>query len=190
MKKTLILAALIISGLSLQAQTTNTNPPAQAASGFTLDAMLQNGIDNGGVYVTAGRKLTGDVNIVGFGYMYNMTQGTNAGAGLIAGYDQLIHKNVKHSNVVKGGLSLNAVVHPFASSYPNYAVQLFGAALIATPTGGSTGGTGVGTIVDTGIAIPIYTFKTHKLYLIPSYENRVQEGGFGGNYALLGLSVK
>jgi hypothetical protein len=189
--KLFLIAALIAAGITnITAQITNTNPPANASQGFSIDALLQNGIANGGVYVTAGRKLTGDVSVVGFGYLYNMTSGTNGAAGLIAGYDQLIYKGGKSANVIKGGLNLNAIVHPFTGLGWDIALTPYVAVLIATPTGGTANNGGIGQITDTGIGIPLHTFKSLTLYLTPSYENRVGEGSCSGNYGMLGLTIK
>jgi len=198
MKNLILVAALFVSGLVASAQTSNsaasTTPPASATSGgtFSIDALLQNGISNGGVYVVAGRSLKGDNNVVGFGYIYNMATSTNgASAGLVAGYDQLSSKGVKQANILKGGLNLSATIHPLTSlGFTNFVVQPYVSVLIATPTGGTSNNGGIGQITDTGIGIPLYKFKSVTAYLTLSYENRTGEGSFNGNYALLGLTVK
>ncbi len=194
----ILLAYILVGGCpKANAQTAVTNTPTApaqfATGGFSLDALMQNGIQNGGVYTVAGRKLTGNVNLVGVGYIYNMTTSSNGtSAGLLAGYDQLIDKSGKHANIVKGGLNISATIHPLTGfGFPNVVAEPYVAVLIATPTGGTSNNGGIGQITDTGIAIPLHKFSSVTLYLIPSYENRTGEGAeFNGNYGLVGFTVK
>lgn len=136
-----------------------------------------------------GHSTAGNKNVVFADVAYNF----NANVGVIVGYDYLFGNGNSQANIIKGGVSLSATIHPFAfigsTSLTNIVAQPFVADLLATPKNSSVG---IGNIVTTGINFDIYKFKNFELDAGIQYENRTGQGFWNGSYILghIGISRK
>ena len=171
-----------------------TNPaPAPTISGGIEEIAAAIGSSTNWTIVTgAGRGLKGNKNVAFADLAYSFNQNV----GLVGGVDYLWapHQNVDSSeNVVKGGVTLKAPIHPFTflgssgGFLTNVIAEPFGAYLIATPTGGSQDS--VATITTLGINFDLAKLKNFELVAGLQYESRSGAGYYDGNYALFHLGI-
>ena len=170
-------AGPVVSQLTAAAPTsisdTFSTLMGQIASGTNLNAV-----------VGAGRALKGNKNL----YFADVAYGFNANVGLVAGVDRLTSPGfANENNIVKGGITLQAQIHPFTFIGSTWATNVVGnpyaAALVASPTGGSSDS--IGTIIVTGISFDVYAVKNWELILGVAYETRSGAGYYDGGYGMV-----
>ena len=178
------LAALLCAG-GLQAQTNNVVPnisPGVTATAENIWQAIQAGTwAAGGGYE---RGLVGNKNIASGEVAYNFTNGI----GVLFGNDVLFGKGKPQQETFKGGVSLQATIHPFAfigsTSLTNLSGQIVVSDAIAQPNGN---GNNIGNIVVTSLAIHVFDLSKIKLnnfdfVVAPNFENRQGQGNWSGNY--------
>lgn len=138
----------------------------------------------------AGRSTTGNRYIAFGAVAYNFNQNI----GIVAGEDTLWSPNQSQAqqiNVVKGGVTIQAPIHPFAFLGSTFATNIVGspfiAALVASPSGGSSDA--IATIATVGINFDIVSFKNFELVAGAQYETRSGSGFWNGNYGLVHLGI-
>ena len=189
-----LMAALFCAGIS-QAQTTNIQdqlPPTPSFSaGLQEMADAVSSSTNWTLIGGIGRSTKGSRNIAFGAVAYNF----NENVGIVAGIDTLWapHQDVeRQQNVVKGGVTLSAPIHPFAFIGSTFATNIvgipFAAALIASPSGGSSDA--IATIGTVGCNFDIISFKNFELVVGGQYETRSGSGFWNGNYIIgqIGIS--
>ena len=188
MKKPLI----IVAALAAFASQAQTNPPAPSFSaGLQEMANAVSSSTNWTVLGGAGRATTGDRDIAFGAVAYNF----NENVGILAGVDTLWapHQSQEQQvNVLKGGITLSAPIHPLAFIGSTFLTNVVGTpfamALVATPSGGSPDS--IATIAGGGINFDLVSFKNFELVLGGEYENRTGSGFWNGSYGMIhfGLS--
>ena len=163
-------ALLIITAISARAQT---------AFQSTLDSVIKDGAVGGGFW----RSTSGNINILSYDYLYNITTVSNAlGAGLIVGGDTMKDgHNASVWNDVKGGFSINYRGNLQAIGLTNTVFKCYVGNAIATPRGNSTAGVGNITFVGAAVAFPVW--KSLLINISPSWQTRTGQGNFDRNYA-------
>lgn len=128
-----------------------------------------------------GHSLKGKNNLAFADLAYNF----NSNVGVVVGYDDLWTTGASQFNAVKGGVTLQTEIHPFAwtgvSWLSDIKGQPFLGALIATPRGGGN----IGTILTTGINFEVVDFSKYSLDLGVQYESRSGQSGWDGGYGLV-----
>jgi len=166
------------------------------AKGQTAQPTFGQGLKDMATAVTSGTNWT---TLVGYGHStsgnnnlafaaigYNFTDSV----GLVLGYDYLWNAQHNEFNALKGGVSLQTQIKPFAfvgsTFLTNVVCQPFVADLLATPRSGNA----IGNIITTGVNFDVYQVKNFELTVGGQYEKRVGQGDFDGNYILfhVGLS--
>lgn len=184
-KHAVIIGLLLATAFGVQAQTNNTaGPVTPNLFGGTLGniaAAFQSGTwAAGGGYE---RGATGNKNIASAEIAYNFTNGI----GLLLGNDVLFGKGKPQQESVKGGVTLQGVIHPFAfigsTALTNMPATVAVSDVIATPNNGNA----IGNIVVTSIAfhivnVNIFGLNNFDLKIAPNYENRSGQGNWSGNY--------
>ena len=137
----------------------------------------------------AGRATTGNRNIAFGAVAYNFDP-----VGILVGVDTLWapHQSQQQQvNVLKGGITLSARIHPLAFIGSTFLTNVvgtpFGMALVATPSGGSKDS--IATIAGGGINFDIVQFKNFELVIGAEYENRTGSGFWDGAYAMAHLGI-
>jgi hypothetical protein len=177
-------AALLAIGFTAQAQT-STNPPSFSSGlGIMWDAVTTS--TNWSVLGGYGHSTTGSKSIAFGDVAYNFTQNV----GVVVGYDYLwAPGRLNEANLVKGGVTLNATVHPFAfigsTFLTNVVGQPFVADLLAQPQAGND----IGNIVTTGVNFNIVSISNYELSTGAQYEVRTGQGTWDGNYGLIHLAI-
>lgn len=178
---------LIILAVALSAFG-QTNPPAPSLSGgISMIADSVASSTNWTVIGGYGHSTEHKNNLAFADLAYNLNQNV----GLVAGYDKLWSPvQASEANIIKGGVSLSAKIHPFAFVGSTFLTNIVGtpfvADLLATPRSGSD----VGNIVTTGINFDLCRLKNFDLGVGAQYEKRMGQGAYNGNYVLVhfGLS--
>lgn len=184
--KSLIGLAILSLALSTHAQTNSPVPSFSVGLREMADAVSSS--TNWTVVAGAGRSTTGSKNLA-FG---DVCYAFNDNVGAVIGYDYLWGHGASEFNSVKGGLTLQATIHPLAFIGSTFATNIVGTpfvgALVATPKTGDN----IGLITTAGINFDVFRFKNFSLDAGAQYENRTGQGGWNGNYILLhvGLSRK
>lgn len=180
------LAALVLGAGYSQAQTNNPT----FTDGLQIMAQSVASATNWTVLGGVGQSLKGQ-NRIGFGAVaYNFNQNV----GIVAGVDTLwqMHGNAaQQQNVLKGGVTLSAPIHPLAfigsTFLTNVVATPFAAELMASPTGGSSDS--VATITAAGLNFDIVSIKNFELVAGAEYETRTGSGVYNGNYGLIHLGL-
>ena len=135
----------------------------------------------------AGRATKGNRDLAFGAIAYNFNQNV----GVVAGMDTLWAPGKHQNNVVKGGITLSAPIHPFAFLGSTFATNIIGtpfvAGLVAAPSGGSSDS--VATIGSVGVNFDIVKFKNFELVAGAQYETRSGSGFWNGNYGLVHLGI-
>jgi hypothetical protein len=180
-------ALLIIAAKSASAQT---NAPPTFTGGLQEMASAVSSSTNWTIVGGAGRGLTGNKNLAFGAVAYNF----NENVGLLVGMDTLWTPSgaqPQQNNVVKGGITLSAPIHPFAfigsSFLTNVVGTPFALALATQPSGGSSDS--IGTVAGGGINFDIVSFKNFELVAGAEYESRSGAGYWNGNYALIHFGI-
>lgn len=180
-----LLAIVMLCAVSAQAQLT-TNNPTGVLGGIQLISDAVTGSTNWTVLSGYGHSLTKQNNIGFVDLAYNL----NNNVGLVGGYDDLWNSKTSQANAVKGGLTLQMQIHPFAFMGSTYLTNIvatpFVADLMATPNNSSSG---IGNIIDTGASFHIYQFMNFQLGAEVHYENRSGQGDWNANYLMGSLSI-
>lgn len=138
---------------------------------------------NAAIDFEALRGLKGNKDIFAGTYIYNMT--TNA--ALLVSYDQEYTTanvpNSRSTSLLKGGLSLGTTFRPLENwfSITNFVVKTGVYEEAGTETSGPNVGDAInvaGWYGDTGF----HLYKSVYLHIGMLYQNRTQQGYFGGNY--------
>jgi hypothetical protein len=133
-----------------------------------------------------GHSTAGNNNLAFAALGYNFTDSV----GAVLGYDYIWNNNGGEFNALKGGVSLQTQIKPFAfvgsTFLTNIVCQPFVADLLATPRSGNA----IGNIITTGVNFDVYAVKNFELTVGGQYEKRMGQGDFDGNYILfhVGLS--
>ena len=173
--KLFITLASLLLATGLNAQT-NTAPSFQTGIEQIASALGSAPWTIVGGY---GRSTTGNKN-VGFSQVaYNFNQNV----GLVFGYDVLWGGTMLHqTELVKGGITLSAPIHPFAfigsTALTNVVGTPFVADLLAQPQGDAN----LGNLIVTGINFDLYKFKNFEIVAGAEYVNRSGQGAWDGNY--------
>lgn len=179
LKIALLAALLCFAGYSSQAQSVSDD--------FSKLAGDIAGSTNWTVIWGAGRATKGNRDLAFGAVAYNFNQNV----GVVAGMDTLWAPDKHQNNVVKGGITLSAPIHPFAFLGSTFATNIVGtpfvAALVAAPSGGSSDA--VATIGSVGVNFDIVRFKNFELVAGAQYETRSGSGFWNGNYGLLHLGI-
>lgn len=147
--------------------------------GFLNEALGTNSFGD----IEAMRGLTGNKNIVAGTYGYNMT--TNA--ALLISYDRCWTstdlEGANHADILRGGLTLDTTIAPFATwGITNVVCNVGVFSMAGTETGGSNHGSLVA--VNGGyIDFEFHLYKSLYGHVGALYENRTESDYFGGNYA-------
>jgi hypothetical protein len=183
MKKLIALAALLALAFTSSAQT-NSTPSFTAGVQEMANAISTT--TNWTVVTGYGRGTSGNKNVVFSDVAFNF----NNNVGLVVGYDDLFGTGKPQANVVKGGVTLSATIHPFSFIGSTFLTNIVGtpfvADLIASPKNTSSG---IGNIVTTGYNFDVYAFKNFELTAGAQYENRTGQGAWDGNYILVHLGL-
>lgn len=133
----------------------------------------------------AGRSTTGNKNLA----FADLAYAFNDNVGAVVGYDYLWRPGADQLNAVKGGLTLQATIHPLAFIGSTFLTNVVGtpfvSALVATPRHGED----IGLITTAGINFDLYRFKNFSLDSGVQYENRTGQGEWNGNYIPLHLGI-
>lgn len=184
--KTVIGLAMLSLALTTQAQSTNSSPSFSAGLREIADAISSS--KDWTVVAGAGRSTTGSKNLA----FADVAYAFNDNVGAVVGYDYLWSRGNDQLNAVKGGLTLQATIHPLAFIGSTFATNIVGtpfvSALVATPKSGDN----IGLITTAGINFDVYRFKNFSVDSGFQLENRTGQGEWNGNYLLihLGLSRK
>jgi hypothetical protein len=128
-----------------------------------------------------GRGLTGNKNVAGGDYIYNLTHNETANAALILGGDFLWARGTNNANVVRGGLNLGAKIYPLKQfGYTNFYTTVFAFDTIASPVNASDGT--IGNVIGTGADFKWRLWKRLDFHIGGFYDNRVGQGRWDGNY--------
>lgn len=189
--KTSVGAWLLVASFALvgpaQAQTNTSS--GSFGDGLKIMANALSSGTNWTAIAGYGRGLTGNKNVAFADVAYSLNQNV----GVIAGYDVLWGGGQHEANSVKGGVSLQTSIHPFAfigtTFLTNVVATPFAADCLATPKDSSAG---IGNIVTTGANVDIYAFSKFEVNVGAQYENRTGQGRWDGGYALFhaGLTRK
>ena len=182
--KLIIGLAVLLAGIQTQAQT---NPPSISGGIQEIGQAIASSTNWTGV-AGYGRSTKGNRNLAFFDAAYNFNQNV----GIVAGYDYLWSKGqVSQANVVKGGVTLSATIHPFAfvgsTFLTNVLATPFASDLLATPSGNNN--SGIGNIVTAGVNFDLYSFKNFELVSGLQYENRMGQGYWDGHYGMVHLGI-
>jgi len=176
----LVLAILFFQCGKVHAQTVTTTN-AQAMPGFSAGLqMIYDSVTVSTNYAIAtgyGRAATGNRNLAFADYIWNVSQNV----GLVAGYDYLWTSKASgvhaQANLVKGGVSLSADLHPLKNyGFTNFIVTPFANSLVASGSGG------VSEVVTVGGKTVVATFSGWNLNLCGFYEKRIGSGYWDGAY--------
>ena len=185
MKKAILigLAALLLAGITCQAQGTNLISDIGNVLG---DVGLSSNPSNYAAAIFVGRSLTKNQTTAGLVVIENV----NNNVGIAAGIDHLWGGGSTDSaNIVAGGLTLKAATHPltFLSSDTNswtHSLTLtpYAIALVGTPINGTGNNGGLCAVNRAGANVDIYNFKGWELGAGMDYGNRVGAGNYSGNF--------
>jgi hypothetical protein len=183
-KLKLIIGLALVAGITTQAQT---NAPS-ISGGIQEIGQAIAASTNWTVVSGYGRSTSGNRNLAFFDVAYNF----NENVGIVAGYDYLWSKGQQsQANIVKGGITLSATIHPFAfvgsTFLTNVVATPFAADLLATPSGNNN--SGIGNIVTAGVNFDVLSFKNFELVSGLQYENRMGQGYWSGNYLMEHLGI-
>lgn len=200
MKKTLVLVAIALTSIVLNAQTTITE--TNASGGLTTISNPLSNVSpeyrslaqeawndyllstNSGFVVAGGVKLSDThVKIFAFDYIHDF----NDNAGLILGYDYIWGNKTNGSvaNALRGGLNLKTEIQPLqVFGVTNFVARPFVAELVSTVLSGPNVGQ-AGLVSVAGIDFDLMRFKAGNWHLGGIYENRTSQGWASGNYALI-----
>lgn len=188
--KTIRGLTLILTLMALARAGAQTNNPPSFSGGLQEMARAISSSTNWTILGGAGRALKGDKDIAFGAVAYNF----NENVGIVAGADTLWapHQNIQQQdNVVKGGVTLSAPIHPFAFIGSSFATNIvgtpFAAALVASPSGGSSDS--IATIAAGGINFDLVSFKNFELVAGAEYETRTGSGIWNGNYGLVHVGI-
>lgn len=133
-----------------------------------------------------GRSLTGNKNLAFAAVAY----GFNENVGVVLGYDTLWSKRITQQNSVKGGLTLQATIHPFTfigtTFLTNVVATPFAGYLIASPKNSKDA---LAQIATVGVNFNLLEFSRFVLDAGGQYENRTGQGIWSGNYILAHLGI-
>lgn len=181
MKNKILLFLLILSTASLRAQTT----PPTFGQGLKDMATAATSVTNWTLLTGYGHSTAGNNNLAFAAMGYNFTDSV----GIVLGYDYLWNATHGEFNALKGGVSLQTQIKPFAflgsTFLTNIVCQPFVADLLATPRSGNA----IGNIITTGVNFDVYAVKNFELTIGGQYEKRMGQGDFDGNYILIHLGV-
>ena len=190
MFQTLCVAACVLATVSSPSQITNAPAASPTSASFGDGLKIIGDAVSSSTNWTAitgyGHSTKGQNNVAFAALAYNF----NANVGLVAGYDYLWSGQSHTFNSVKGGVTLQLPMHPFAflgsTVLTNIVATPFVADMVATPQSGST----IGNLISTGINFDVYAWKNFEIVSGLQYEQRNGQGGWDGNYVLfhLGLS--
>ena len=179
---------LIALAINCRAQSTNSAPSFTAGLDEMANAVSSS--TNWTILGGAGRATKGDRDLAFGAVAYNFNQNV----GIVVGEDVLWaphQSQAEQVNVVKGGVTLSAPIHPFAFIGSTFATNVVGtpfvAALVAQPSGGSKDP--IATITTAGIDFDIVSFKNFELVAGAQYETRTGSGFWDGNYAIIHLGI-
>lgn len=182
------LAIITVSALALAAnaqttnQVTNYMPPLNwvQLAGQEI-ATSTNWVVVGGYGHTV--KGTGKNLIFGeVGYNFNNY------AGLIGGYDYLWGSNKHQFNSVYGGLTLQLPMHPFTALGSTFLTNVVATPFVFDQVATSSSST-VANITGVGIDFSVTSFANLELHAGVSYEKRVGDKVWDGEYGLIHLAV-
>jgi hypothetical protein len=190
---TIATIGLLALAVSARAQSTNQIPNLIPAPSFSAGlqemASAVASSTNWTIIGGAGRATTGNRDIAFGAVAYNFDP-----VGILVGVDTLWapHQSQQQQvNVLKGGITLSARIHPFAFIGSTFLTNVvgtpFGMALVATPSGGSKDS--IATIAGGGINFDIVQFKNFELVIGAEYESRTGSGFWDGAYAMAHLGV-
>ena len=192
LKFAMAMAAFGLAVGNLSAQSSTNGPSFSQGLGIIWDAATT--ATNWSGVVGGGHSLTGSKSIVFGDLAYNFTQNV----GVVIGYDDLFapkwakplaNGQDNQANIVNGGVTLNATIHPFAfvgsTFLTNIVGQPFVTDLIAQPKGNNA----IGNIITTGVNFDIVSFSNFELSAGAQYESRQGQGFWDGNYALAHLAL-
>jgi hypothetical protein len=173
------------NGVSVTTTNTSTPPPVFADASFTAGVReIGQAIStstNWVVFAGYGHTINGVGRNVAFadvGYNFNDY------VGMVLGYDYLWGNGGKQFNSVRGGMTLQLPMHPFAfigtSSLTNLVVTPLVFEFVATAQGSSA----VANVAGGGIDFNLYAFGKLEIHAGVDYETRTGSGSFDGNYAL------
>lgn len=195
-------AAALLAAIPLQAQvtsttgangvvTTTTNTATPPAT-FTIAGGLQElgqAIEtstNWAVFTGYGHSINGigrNLAFLDVGYDFNDY------VGAVVGYDYLWGNGGHELNGVKGGLTLQLPMHPFAFLGTSFLTNLVARPLVfdyvATPQGGST----VANIAGAGVDFNVYSWGNLEIHAGVDYETRTGDGAWDGNYVAGHLAI-
>ena len=180
-----LLTAISLFSCQANAQTAvaTTNPPASFSSGLQMiyDSVAVS--TNYAVALGGGRATTGNRNLAFADYIYNVSQNV----GLVVGYDYLWSstKGVQsQANIVKGGITLSAVIYPFKNfGYTNLYVTPFANVLMASGSGT------VSEIVTAGGKLDFAHVGSWNIGAVAFYEDRIGAGDWTAKYICGGIEA-
>jgi hypothetical protein len=185
---TIACGLLLVAARNAGAQTVQPAPSFTAGLQEMADAVSSS--TNWTVITGVGRATKGNRDIAFGAIAYNFNQNV----GLVAGVDTLWAPNQdieRQQNVVKGGVTLSAPIHPFAFIGSSFATNIvgtpFAAALVASPSGGSSDS--IATIATVGCNFDLVSFKNFELVVGGQYETRSGSGFWNGNYIIVHLGI-
>lgn len=196
LNRIILIAAIVLLCVAVKnanAQTnqiTNLLPSPSFSAGLQEMAGAVSSSTNWTILGGIGRSTTGNRDIAFGAVAYNF----NENVGILAGMDTLWaphQSQVQQVNVLKGGITLSAPIHPFAFIGSTFLTNIvgtpFGMALVASPSGGSSDS--IATIAGGGVNFDIVGFKNFELVAGIDYENRTGSGYWDGAYAMFHFGV-
>ena len=189
MKILILIAALLVSGLNLQAQTFTPVPTnALAVSAPALPSIPQEIWDavanptNIAVAFGGGADTSFKRKVVFGDLLYSLTDH----AGLIFGYDYMTGGSKSELNVLRGGLNIKTDIQIFKTfGYTNVVLTPWIADMISTGTSGS-----VGNVLATGGNIRVYAWSKIDLSVGGFYEKRSGQGEYDGGYPCIEAALR
>ena len=197
------LAALALFTTPIKAQTNapvaSTNPPADfwTGIGISLNSLgLSSNPSNYAGAVTFGKSVSKDQ----YSGSLIVVENVNNNLGVIAGFDHLwLGGKTGSANLVSGGLTLKAQVHPLRWAYSLVSTNqtswaytltgtMFGVSMVGTPMNGTSNDGGLCAINRAGLNLDMIKVGKVQLSIGGDYGNRTGAGNYSGNWVDLVFS--
>ena len=161
--------------------TNTATPPATFTieGGLTQIYQALETSTNWAVWAGYGHSVQGVGRSVVFGDIgYNF----NDYVGIVVGYDYLWGNGGHELNSVKGGMTLQLPMRPFAFIGSTVLTNLTCTPVVFDLVATADGGNDVGNIVGGGVDFDVYAFGNLQIHAGIDYENRSGEGIWNGDY--------
>jgi hypothetical protein len=169
--------------------TTNTaTPPAnfnKIGAALKLIGQTLSESTNWAAAAGYGRDVSGGDRNVAFAQLaYNF----NDYVGLVLGYDYMFGAPGHQFNSVKGGMTLQLPMHPFAFIGSTFLTNLVCTPLVFDEIATSSSSS-VANIVGAGVDFDLYNFGNLAIHAGVDYENRTGDAVWSGDYALFHFAL-